>query len=344
MITAAADAGHVLVTGGAGYIGSHCVRRLMESGFKVVVVDNLCTGNRWAVPEQVPFVNCNAGDGAAVGEVIQKHGVTAVLHFAGYIVVPESVKDPLKYYENNVCASRNLAEACVRNGVERFIFSSSAAVYGDPVISPTPESAPPAPINPYGTSKLITEWMLRDVAASSALRYVALRYFNVAGARADGSLGQATPDATHLVKIAAEAACGNRPGVSIYGTDYATRDGTCVRDYIHVDDLADAHIAALRHLASGRASGVYNCGYGKGFTVREVLDTMREVSGTRFEVVEAGRRKGDPAALVADATAIGRDFGWQPRLDDIRVICESAYRWERKLHDHRASSKGNRPK
>ena len=322
---------HVLVTGGAGYIGSHCVRRLVEAGFKTVVVDDLSTGHRWAVSEGIPFIQCNAGDSGAVADAIRAYGVNAVLHFAGSVVVPESVKDPLKYYANNVCVSRNLVETCIRNGVEQFIFSSSAAVYGEPAKSPTPESAPPAPINPYGATKLITEWMLRDVAASSRMRYVALRYFNVAGARTDGTLGQATPNATHLVKIAAEAACGLRPGVSIFGTDYATRDGTCIRDYIHVDDLADAHIAALRHLGAGGSASVYNCGYGTGFTVREILATMKEVSGVPFELVEAGRRMGDPAALVADATAIARDFGWKPRLNDIRVICESAYRWERGL-------------
>lgn len=326
---------HVLVTGGAGYIGSHCARRLLESGFDVVVADNLCTGNRWAVAEQSPFVQCDVGDSSAIADTIRKYNVTAILHFAGSVVVPESVTDPLKYYANNVCVSRNLADACVRNGVEKFIFSSSAAVYGEPTVSPVPESAPPAPINPYGATKLITEWMLRDVAAISAMRFVALRYFNVAGARSDGTLGQATPNATHLVKVAAEAACGLRSGVSIFGTDYATRDGTCIRDYIHVDDLADAHVVALRHLDSRGNSGVYNCGYGTGFTVREILGTMQEVSGTRFDVVESGRRTGDPAALVADATAIGRDFGWQPRLNDIRTICDSAYRWERALQKRR---------
>ena len=329
---------HVLVTGGAGYIGSHCVRRLVEAGFKVVVVDNLSTGNRWTVPEQIPFIECDAGDSEAIANAIRGYGITSVLHFAGFVVVPESAKDPLKYYANNVCVSRNLVETCIRNGIGQFIFSSSAAVYGDPTISPTPETAAPMPINPYGTSKLIAEWMLRDVAASSALRYVALRYFNVAGARTDGTLGQATSNSTHLVKIAAEAACGLRPSVSIFGTDYATRDGTCVRDYIHVDDLADAHIAALRHLSAGGASGVYNCGYGTGFTVREILDMMKNVSGMQFEVAEAGRRPGDPAALVADAGAIARDFGWKPRLNDIRIICDSAFRWERALQKRCADS------
>jgi len=333
----------VLVTGGAGYIGSHCVRRLLESDFNVVVVDNLSTGHRWAVPEGVQFVECDASNSAMVAEALRKYNVSVVLHFAGYIIVPDSVKDPLKYYANNVGVSRNLVETCLRNRVQRFIFSSSAAVYGEPRISPTPESTRPAPINPYGTTKLITEWMLRDVAASSELRYVALRYFNVAGARADGTLGQATPNATHLVKIAAEAACGLRSQVSIFGTDYATRDGTCIRDYIHVDDLADAHIAALRHLCAGGSSGVYNCGYGTGYSVREILGTMKDVSGAPFNVVEARRRIGDPAALVADAAAIVRDFGWSPRLNDIRVICESAYRWERHLSSLRNSQTGKIP-
>lgn len=340
MTPIAAGAERVLVTGGAGYVGSHCVRRLSEAGLQVVVMDNLCTGNRWAVPSQIPFIECDAGDAALVADAIRTHRVTAVMHFAASVVVPESVTDPLKYYANNICVSRNLVEVCVRAGVHQFIFSSSAAVYGEPAESPTPESASPAPINPYGATKLITEWMLRDVAASSALRYVALRYFNVAGASADGSLGQASPNATHLVKIAAEAACGIRPAVSIYGTDYETRDGTCVRDYIHVDDLADAHLASLRHLASGGASGVYNCGYGKGVTVREVIDAMKHVSGTRFEVIETGRRRGDPPTLVADAKAIGRALGWKPRFGDLRVICESAYRWERRLHERGASSMG----
>lgn len=332
MKTAGVD--HVLVTGGAGYIGSHCVRSLLEAGFNVVVVDNLYSGNRWAVPEKIPFIECDAGNSEVVADIIRKHRVGAVLHFAGHIVVSESVHDPLKYYLNNVCVSRNLVETCIRCGVGCFIFSSSAAVYGNPTVSPIPESASLAPINPYGTTKLITEWMLRDVATSSAytdFRYVALRYFNVAGARLDGAAGQTTLNSTHLIKVAAEASCGKREGVSIFGTDYSTRDGTCIRDYIHVEDLADAHVAALRYLHAGGKSEIYNCGYGRGFTVREVLVAMQEATGIKLDLVEAPRRSGDPAQLIADSSRLLRELEWRPRLDDLGVICESAYRWERGL-------------
>ena len=332
----------VLVTGGAGYIGSHCVRRLLDDGFAVVVVDNLYSGNRWAVPESVPFMECSAGDSIQIAEIIRKHRVDAVLHFAGHIVVPESVRDPLKYYANNTCVSRNLIQLCLDGGVGSFIFSSSAAVYGQPRQIPVPESAELAPVNPYGTSKLATEWMLRDVAAASRqsikparadvdFRYVALRYFNVAGAHADGTIGQATPQATHLIKVAAQAACGLRPRVSIFGTDYQTRDGTCVRDYIHIDDLIEAHVLALKHLRRGGPSAVFNVGYGEGYTVREVLGAMRDVAGGPLEIVEAQRRSGDAAVLIADSTAIRRDLEWTPRHNDIRFICESAVKWERKL-------------
>jgi UDP-glucose 4-epimerase len=331
-------AASILVTGGAGYIGSHCVRRLLEESFRPVVVDNLCSGRRGSIPAGVPFAQCDAGDAHAVGAAIREHGVSAVMHFAGHIVAPESVADPLPYYSNNVCVSRNLVETCLREGVRNFIFSSSAAVYGNAETSPVPESAPLLPISPYGTTKLITEWMLRDVAASRAgaqFRYVALRYFNVAGARLDGTAGQETPNATHLIKVAAEAACGRRKGVSIFGTDYPTRDGTCIRDYIHVEDLADAHISALRHLQAGGDSGTYNCGYGRGYTVREVLSAMQEATGIRLDLAEAPRRPGDPANLVADSSRILRELRWLPRLDDLKVICESAYRWERSLQGAR---------
>jgi UDP-glucose 4-epimerase len=332
---------NVLVTGGAGYIGSHCVRRLREAGFGVVVIDNLYSGHRWAVPEGVPFVEGNAGDASLVLDTIRTHSVAAVLHFAGHIVVPESVDDPLKYYGNNSSVSRNLIDACVAARVEHFIFSSTAAVYGEPDEVPIRESTPLRPMNPYGSSKLITEWMLRDTAASAKtgrgpvattapnFRFIALRYFNVAGARPDGTIGQATPEATHLVKIASEAACGLRPSVSIFGTDYPTRDGTCIRDYIHVEDLAEAHVLAVRHLLNGGDSGTFNVGYGTGFTVREVLETMQAVTGIRLNVKESGRRPGDPAALVADSTAVRRALGWAPRYDDLGVICDTAYRWER---------------
>lgn len=328
----------ILVTGGAGYIGSHCVRRLAEESISTVVLDNLSSGRRDAVPAGVPFVQCDAGDTDTVSAVIRKHGVSAVMHFAGHIVAPESIDDPLRYYANNVCVSRNLVETCLREGVRHFIFSSSAAVYGNATLSPVPESAPLLPISPYGTTKLITEWMLRDVAASpggAEFRYASLRYFNVAGARLDGTAGQATPNATHLIKVAAEAACGKRKSVSIFGTDYPTRDGTCIRDYIHVEDLANAHIVALRHLQAGGRSETYNCGYGKGYTVREVLSAMQEATGIKLNLADAPRRAGDPAQLIADSSRLLRELRWQPRLDDLRVICESAYRWERSLQGRR---------
>lgn len=328
---------NVLVTGGAGYIGSHASHRLVESGFGVVILDNLYSGHRWAVPEQAAFVQGDAGDAGLVRTLIRRHAIGAVVHLAGHIVVPESVKDPLKYYRNNVAVSRDLIEACLAEGVGRFVFSSSAAVYGIP---PRPgaigEDAAPLPINPYGRTKLMVEWMLEDSArAFPSFRYVALRYFNVAGARLDGTLGQATPDSTHLIKIASEAACGLRDRVSIFGTDYPTPDGTCVRDYIHVDDLARAHIAALEYLERDGASRVLNCGYGKGHSVREILTVAREVSGVDFPIEEAPRRAGDPPSLVADARRVGEVLGWKPRHDDIRVICESAVRWERRLQRKR---------
>ena len=324
----------ILVTGGAGYIGSHCIRRLVEESIRPVVIDDLSSGRRDSVPAGVPFVKSDAGDTPTVSATIREHAVSAVMHFAGHVVAPESIDHPLRYYANNVCVSRNLVEACLREGVKHFIFSSSAAVYGNAAMSPVPESAPLLPISPYGTTKLITEWMLRDVAASgdgADFRYVSLRYFNVAGARLDGTAGQATPNATHLIKIAAEAACGKRKGVSIFGTDYPTRDGTCIRDYIHVEDLANAHIAALRHLRAGGNSETYNCGYGSGYTVREVLSAMQEATGIKLNLTEAPRRPGDPALLIADSSRLLRELRWQPRLNDLRVICESAYRWERSL-------------
>jgi UDP-glucose 4-epimerase len=337
----------ILVTGGAGYIGSHCLRHLLRRGYQVVVVDNLSTGHRWAVPESVPFVEGNAGDAALISDLIDRFTIGAVIHFAGSIVAPESVDEPLKYYANNTCVTRNLIETCVRKGVSRFLFSSTAAVYGDPSEVPVPESAELKPISPYGTSKLLTEWMLRDVAMSAQsggglagehtpdFRYVCLRYFNVAGASDDGSIGQATPQATHLIKIASEAACGLRSQVSIFGTDYPTRDGTCIRDYIHVDDLADAHVRALDYLAKGGVSNIYNVGYGRGFTVREILRAMREVTGVDFEVIEGERRAGDPASLIADASAIRSQLGWVPNRNDVNLICRSAYLWEKQLFDKR---------
>ena len=331
----------VLVTGGAGYIGSHVVRRLLEEKYPVIVVDNLYSGNRWAVPDGVPFFEGDAGDPKLIRELIQRFAVASVMHFAGHIVVPESVRDPLKYYANNTGVSRSLIDACVREGVDQFIFSSSAAVYGQPERVPVSEAAAVAPLNPYGTSKLLTEWMLRDVAASAgipngfayrhapAFRYAALRYFNVAGASADGALGQATPEATHLIKVAAEVACGLRPNITIFGTDYQTRDGTCVRDYIHVEDLAAAHIEVLRYLEAGGQSEIFNCGYGRGYTVREVIAAIESVSEKSLSILEGVRRLGDPAELVSDVTKIQLLTGWHPKYGDIGVICKSAYEWEK---------------
>ena len=326
--------GTVLVTGGAGYIGSHSVRQLVAAGYRVVVLDDLSTGHRWAVAPQATLVVGNAGDQALAGALIEEHGVKAVVHFAGSIVVPESVVDPLKYYGNNSAASRNLIEVCVAKGVERFVFSSTAAVYGIPERLPVAETAPARPINPYGRSKLITEWMLEDVAASPAgrgFRHVILRYFNVAGASLDGTLGQATENATHLIKVACEAACGVRDKVTVFGTDYPTADGTCVRDYIHVEDLARAHIDALRYLEKGGASDTFNCGYGRGFSVREVLRMVEKVSRVKLRIEDAARRAGDAAELVAQAAKIGRTLEWTPQHQTLDAICSSAYRWETAL-------------
>jgi UDP-glucose 4-epimerase len=325
--------GTILVTGGAGYIGSHTVRQLIAAGYRVVVLDDLSTGHRWAVAPEATLVVGNAGDQALVGALIEEQSVAAVVHFAGSIVVPESVTDPLKYYGNNTSASRNLIEVCVAKGVERFVFSSSAADYGIPEVMPVLETAPTRPISPYGRSKLITEWMLEDVAASTAARgfkHVILRFFNVAGASLDGALGQASANATHLIKVACEAACGMREKVTVYGTDYPTADGTCVRDYIHVEDLARAHIDALRYLEKGGASDTFNCGYGRGFSVREVLRMVEKVAGVKLKLEEGPRRAGDAAELVTQSGKASKALGWEPRYARIEQICSTAYRWEAK--------------
>lgn len=331
----------ILVTGGAGYIGSHTSRQLVNAGCNVVVVDNFYSGNRWAVPKEVILVEGDAGDLDLISRLLTLHHVEAVVHFAGHIVVPESVADPLKYYRNNTCCSRNLIEACTGCGVYNFVFSSSAAVYGIPSRIPVAETARTAPINPYGRSKLMTEWMLEDTANSFSsafgaatqpqdrFRYVALRYFNVAGASLDGALGQATPNASHLIKVACEAACGKRESLAIYGTDYPTPDGTCIRDYIHVEDLAQAHLLALAHLFGGGAAEILNCGYGTGFSVREILEAVKEVSCVQFRIIETERRLGDPPALISDPQRIKELFAWRPALQDIRLICETAYKWEK---------------
>ncbi|TVV76310.1 UDP-glucose 4-epimerase GalE [Sphingomonas solaris] len=330
------DAPTVLVTGGAGYIGSHAVLALRDAGRRVVVIDNLVTGFRWAVPADVPFVEGDVADMALVGRVLAEHEVGAILHFAGSVVVPESVADPLKYYRNNTAASRALIEAAVAAGVPHFIFSSTAATYGIPEVVPVAEDSPQRPINPYGMSKLMTEAMLADVAAAHSMNYCALRYFNVAGADPQGRSGQSTAGATHLIKIAAEAACGKRDHVSIFGTDYATPDGTGVRDYIHVTDLAEAHLMALAALEADPArSHRLNCGYGRGFSVREVLDAVDRLTNRTIERRIGPRRAGDPDSLVADNHAIRETLGWQPRLDDLDTIVRDALAWESGLETRR---------
>ncbi len=320
----------ILVTGGAGYIGSHVVRQLLERGERVVVLDNLSTGYRSAVLG-APLVVGDTGDRALVDATLAEHAVDTVMHFAAHTVVPESVSNPLKYYGNNTCATRNLLECCDRAGVGQFVFSSTAAVYGTPAGGLAREDTPTAPINPYGLSKLMSEWMLRDLAAATSLRYVALRYFNVAGSDPGGRVGHTAPQATLLVKVACQHAAGVRPEISIFGTDYPTPDGTGVRDYIHVEDLASAHLSALDHLRRGGASATLNCGYGHGYSVREVIDTVARVSGRPLNVVERERRAGDPPSLVAHAARIREILSWQPRLDDLETIVRTQLEWEHRL-------------
>jgi UDP-glucose 4-epimerase len=320
----------ILVTGGAGYIGSHVVLQLRARGERVVVLDDLSRGFRQAVLD-TPLVVGKVGDREKVLEVLRTHDVDTVMHFAAYTIVPESVSEPLKYYGNNTCSTRNLLDCCLEAGVRHFVFSSTAAVYGIPAEGVAAEDTPTAPINPYGTSKLMSEWMLRDVAAASPLKYVALRYFNVAGSDSACRVGQATPKATLLVKVACEAVVGRRPHVSIFGTDYPTPDGTGVRDYIHVEDLATAHLDALAYLRDGGASTVLNVGYGHGYSVRQVLASVERVAGKRLTVREEPRRPGDPPALVARADRIRSELGWQPRLDDLDTIVRTALQWEQRL-------------
>lgn len=326
----------ILVSGGAGYIGSHMVLELVDRGEKVVVLDDLSTGFWWAVPQEAVFVQGDMGDQTLVERVIAEHGVTEIAHFAARIVVPDSVSDPLGYYLNNTVKTRALLESAVRGGVKHVIFSSTAAVYGEPAVSPVPEDIALAPINPYGRSKLMSEWMLADVARAHGLAYVALRYFNVAGADPRGRSGQSSPNATHLIKVASQAALGQRAGLEIFGTDYATQDGTCVRDYIHVTDLARAHLAALDHLRSGGSSLTLNCGYGRGYSVAEVVEVVKQVSGVDFPVKLSPRRAGDPASLVAKADRIRAELGWRPEHDDLERIVRQALDWEEKLRTRNA--------
>jgi UDP-glucose 4-epimerase len=321
----------ILVTGGAGYIGSHMVHALNDAGERVVVLDNLTTGFDWALPEGVPLVVGETGDQPRVADLIAQHRVDAIIHFAASIVVPDSVADPLGYYRNNTVNSRALLECAVKGGVRQFIFSSTAAVYGNPARVPVREDDPTVPMSPYGSSKLMTEIMLRDAGAAHGLRHVILRYFNVAGADPHARTGQSTKGATHLIKVAVETALGRRPKMDVFGTDYATPDGTCIRDYIHVSDLVRAHSDALVYLRRGGASVTLNCGYGRGFSVLEVIETVKRVSGADFKVEYADRRAGDPAQIVAASDRARAVLEWRPHFYDLPTIVTHALAWERKL-------------
>jgi UDP-glucose 4-epimerase len=320
----------VLVTGGAGYIGSHTVLQLIARGERVVVLDDLSTGFRQAV-RGVPLVVGNVGDRKLTDSLLAEHGVDTIIHFAAHTIVPESVSNPLKYYGNNTCSTRSLLEAASNAGVKHFVFSSTAAVYGIPAVGLASEDTPTAPINAYGTSKLMSEWMLRDLSAATSLRHVVLRYFNVAGSDPEGRIGQSTRAATLLVKVACEAALGKRPHLSVFGTDYPTPDGTGVRDYIHVDDLARAHLSALDYLRAGGPSLTANCGYGHGYSVREILSSVEKMAGVKLNVREEPRRAGDPPSLVAKTDKVRTLLGWTPKLDDIDTIVRTSLEWERRL-------------
>lgn len=330
----------ILVTGGAGYIGSHMVLELLDHNEPVVVLDNFSTGFAWAVPSQVPMIKGDIGDEAALQQIFQAHSITAVIHFAGSIVVPESVVDPLAYYLNNTVKSRALIEAALKADVKHFIFSSTAAVYGMPERNPVLEDAPLKPISPYGSSKMMTEMMLHDTAHAQALQgrdfaYAALRYFNVAGADPQGRSGQSTPQATHLIKVAVQAALGQRETLHIYGTDYDTADGTCVRDYIHVTDLVRAHRLALDFLRAGGGSQVLNCGYGDGYSVKDVVSAVKQVSGIDFDVADTSRRAGDPAQLVAGVQKINQILKWLPQWNNLETIVAHALEWEKTLTERK---------
>jgi UDP-glucose 4-epimerase len=323
----------VLVTGGAGYIGGHMLLGLLDAGEEPVVIDDMSNGVRWAIPHGVPCILDDCGNYETIVRVIENHKVDAVIHFAARLIAPQFYDDPLEYYHANTVKSCTLLSAVQNLGVKHFIFSSTAAVYGNPPMNPVPESAPLAPISPYGRSKLMTEMMLRDVASYRDLRFVALRYFNVAGADPSGRYGQSSTKTTLLIQIAAQVALGIRPYIEIYGDDYPTADGTCVRDYIHVTDLINAHLAALRHLRTGGKNLVANCGYGRGYSVKQVLDTTEKVSGRSFERRIGPRRRGDTVEVVAEANLIRAELGWQPCYDDLATIVEHALRWEEQLRN-----------
>jgi UDP-glucose 4-epimerase len=321
----------ILVTGGAGYIGSHMVYELADAGERVVVLDNLSTGFDWAVAKDVPLIVGDTGDQDLVAQIIREHKVDSIIHFAAWLVVPDSVRDPLGYYKNNTVNSRALIETAIRNGLRQFIFSSTCAVYGNPAQVPVTEDTPPIPISPYGWSKLMTEIMLRDAGTAHDLRYVILRYFNVAGADPNCRTGQSTKNATQLIKVAVETALGLRSKLDIYSSDYPTPDGTCIRDYIHVSDLVGAHSAGLRYLRAGGASVTLNCGYGHGFSVREVVEMAKRVSGVDFKVEIAPRRPGDPAQIVAASDRARAMLEWTPLYDDLTTIIAHALAWEQRL-------------
>lgn len=319
----------ILVTGGAGYIGSHTVRQLGDAGYEVITYDNLATGSAKALLNGSLFVG-DLADKLALELAFSQHQFEAILHFAASISVPESVAKPLDYYTNNTRNTLNLLHCCKKYGVKKFVFSSTAAVYGEPQENPVSESCPTNPINPYGWSKLMSEQMIRDYGFSSDFKFVILRYFNVAGAELTGRIGQSSPKASHLMRVACDAALGNIPGVSIFGTDFDTPDGTGIRDYIHVEDLAAAHIDALRYLENGGASEILNCGYGQGYSVREVLNKLKEITGIDFPVIEAPRRAGDPACVISSGDRIRQVLGWQPQYNNLETILSTAYAWEKK--------------
>jgi UDP-glucose 4-epimerase len=328
----------VLVAGGAGFIGSHMVWGLVDAGEDVIVLDNLSSGFRAAIPPGAQFIEGDVGDYELVQAVMAGSRIDAVIHFAGSIVVPESVRNPLLYYRNNTCNSRSLLACTIEAGIPNFIFSSTAAVYGTPAHNPVAESADPRPASPYGTSKLMTEHILRDCAIAHGLHYVVLRYFNVAGADPKGRAGQSTADATHLIKLAVQTAIGTKPCLEIYGSDYPTPDGTCVRDYIHVSDLITAHISALAHLRNGGDNEVLNCGYGHGSSVLEVIAAVERAANTELKTRIGPRRPGDPTALVANANRIKNVLDWRPHYDDLQTIAAHALAWERKLLSHNEST------